>query len=67
MSTVIGRDQVQQLVVKGATLLEVMPAAEYDEEHLPGAINIPLKQLSREAVSTLDASKPVITYCHDNQ
>jgi rhodanese-related sulfurtransferase len=29
----------------------VLPAAEYEDEHLPGAINIPLKELDRELTS----------------
>ena len=47
----------------GAQLIEVLPADEYDELHLPGAINIPLKELTAEAVSRLDRSRPVIAYC----
>jgi rhodanese-related sulfurtransferase len=29
----------------GAQLVEVLPQTEYEDEHLPGAVNIPLKQL----------------------
>jgi rhodanese-related sulfurtransferase len=39
---------------------------EYDEEHLPGAIHLPLKSLTREvAERTLDRGRPVIVYCWD--
>jgi phage shock protein E len=45
----------------------VLPQAEYEDEHLPGAINIPLKELDRESVLQLDRAQPVIVYCHDSQ
>lgn len=62
----IDRDEVQQLLAAGAQLVEVLPQAEYQEEHLPGAINIPLKQLDRETAAQLDRGRPVIVYCHDD-
>ena len=68
MPTSIDRHQVQRLVAEQqAQLVEVLPAAEYDDEHLPGAINIPLKELDRQATSRLDRSRPVIVYCYDSQ
>ncbi len=63
----IGRDEVRALLAKGAQLVEVLPPAEYDEEHLPGAINIPLKDLNRDAAARLDRDCPVIVYCNDYQ
>ncbi len=49
-----------------AQLVDVLPAAEYDEEHIAGAISLPLKELSpATAQATLEGSRPVITYCHD--
>lgn len=66
MPTVIDRDRVRQLVEQeGAQLVEVLPRAEYDEEHLPGASSLPLKQLSAATAAALDLARPVITYCHD--
>lgn len=59
------RDDVRRLMEQGAQLVEVLPAAEYDEEHLPGAINIPLKTLGPKTISGLDLSHPVIVYCWD--
>ena len=60
------RGDVQRLVADGAQLVEVLPRDEYDEEHLPGAIHLPLKALTRgAAVGALDRSRPVIVYCWD--
>jgi len=66
MPTVIDRNQVRRLVEQeSGQLVEVLPRAEYDHEHLPGAINLPLKQLNAATAATLDRKRPVITYCHD--
>ncbi len=63
----IDRDDVQRLLSEGAQLVEVLPAEEYGEEHLPGAINIPLKELDRDSARRLERERPVIVYCHDYQ
>ena len=63
----INRQDLQRLVADGAQLVEVLPAGEYNEAHLPGAINIPLKRLDPQSVRPLDPARPVITYCHDFQ
>jgi rhodanese-related sulfurtransferase len=63
----IDREETLRLRAEGAQLLEVLPEREYAEEHLPGAINIPLKELNRESVSRLDRTAPIVTYCWDYQ
>ena len=64
----IDRTGLQRLVAEEqAQLVEVLPAPEFEEEHLPGAINIPLKELNRETSKRLDRERPVIVYCHDYQ
>jgi rhodanese-related sulfurtransferase/CBS domain-containing protein len=67
MPTSIDREQVQELVAAGAQLVEVLPREGYEEEHLPGAINIPLKELNRETAQQLERTRPVIVYCYDTQ
>jgi rhodanese-related sulfurtransferase len=62
----IDRDEVRTLVVAGAQLVEVLPSSEYDEDHLPGAINLPLRQLEAHAIELLDRSRPVVVYCWDS-
>ncbi len=61
----VERAQLQQLLAAGAQLVEVLPQAEYGEEHLPGALNLPLKELNRQSASQLDATRPVVVYCYD--
>ena len=62
----IGRHQVTELVRTGAQLVEVLPAAEFGDEHLPEAINIPLADLDREAPERLDRERAVVVYCFDS-
>ena len=65
MATLIDRDQLQELVRAGAQLVEVLPAHEYEEDHLPGARSIPLRDINRESAATLDRDRPLIVYCWD--
>jgi phage shock protein E len=65
MPTEIDRHEVQKLVERGAQLVEVLPADEYEEDHLPGAVNLPLRRLETEAARVLDRARPVIVYCWD--
>ncbi|HEV2686038.1 MAG TPA: rhodanese-like domain-containing protein [Actinomycetota bacterium] len=62
----IGREELQRLVERGAQLVEVLPAREYEEDHLPGAINVPLRKLETEALRLLDPARAVIVYCADS-
>ena len=64
MPAQIGRDELRELTGQGAQLVEVLPAGEYGWAHLPGAVNVPLKELDARA-GQLDRSRPVIVYCHD--
>lgn len=65
MVTRIDLPALEQLLAADAQLLEVLPAGEYAEAHLPGAVNIPLKTLTAETTSSLDRNRPVAVYCWD--
>jgi rhodanese-related sulfurtransferase len=67
MPTEINREEVWTMAASGAQLVETLPAKQYEEERLPGAINIPLKKLDSRTAATLDRNKPVIVYCYDYQ
>ncbi len=62
MPTNIDRDDVQRLLRDGAQLVEVLPPQEYEDEHLAGAVNIPLKSLDRETTAALERDRPTIVY-----
>jgi rhodanese-related sulfurtransferase len=61
------RDEVQMLIRNGARVLEVLGPKEYEEAHLPQAINIPLSKLNRETTVSLSDQRPIVVYCHDYQ
>jgi rhodanese-related sulfurtransferase len=67
MPTELQREEARRMVEGGAQLVEVLPAQEYEAEHLPGAINIPLQQLDRQTTAQLQRERPVIVYCYDYQ
>lgn len=63
MPTSIMRDEVQRLIAaESAQLVEVLPPAEYEDEHIAGAVSIPLRKLDRETTEALDPGRPVIVY-----
>lgn len=57
--------RLRELLDGGAQLVEVLPPAEYAEEHLPGAVSVPLKKLDAESTAQLDRRKAVVVYCWD--
>lgn len=67
MHQIIGRQDVQRLAREGAQIVEVLPREEYEQDHLPGAVNIPLKELDAKRASSLRKDRPIVVYCHDLQ
>jgi rhodanese-related sulfurtransferase len=65
MATRIELPDLKRLLDERAQLVDVLPAPEYAETHLPGAINIPLKALDRDSTAQLDRTRAVVVYCHD--
>jgi rhodanese-related sulfurtransferase len=62
----VARGEVQRLLAGGAQLVEVLPRDEYEEEHLVGAIHLPLKSLTAESAGrVLDRGRPIVVYCWD--
>lgn len=66
--TVDTAELVRLLEDPAVQLVEVLPTAEFDLEHLPGARSLPLTELtSQRAEADLDPSRPVVAYCFDYQ
>ena len=61
----IDRADVRRLMKEGAQVVEVLPRAEFEADHLPGAISLPLRNLETEAKEKLDQRRPVLVYCWD--
>ena len=64
-ASTVDLDGLRLLLDSGAQLVEVLPAEEYEELHLPGAINIPIKQLTAESTARLDRGRDVVVHCWD--
>ena len=60
------RTEVQALIARGAQVVEVLGPEEFEEDHLPGAVNIPLRTIETEATERLDRGRPVLVYCWDS-
>ena len=67
MPSAIDTHAARRLHERGALFIEVLPAEAYHERHIVGAINIPLANLTDDAVADLDRSATVVTYCFDYQ
>ena len=65
MPTGVMLAELETLIEEGAQVVEVLPDEEYSAWHLPGAINLPLKQLTAETAGVLDRARAVVVYCWD--
>jgi rhodanese-related sulfurtransferase len=66
MATDVTLGELETLIEDGAQLVEVLPEGEYVEAHLPGATNLPLKQLNARTAGVLDDRRAVVVYCWDS-
>jgi rhodanese-related sulfurtransferase len=66
VAQVIDRETVRRLMQQAAQIVDVLPAKEYGEDHLPGAINLPLRKIESEASWALDRVRPIVVYCADS-
>lgn len=58
----LGFEQALNRIDSGAVWVDVRLPSEYEHSHLPGAVNIPMRALHKEA-RDLDPTVPYICYC----
>lgn len=59
----IPRNELLQRAKEGSvTVLDVRPPAEYAAGHLPGAVNVPLKELKKH-LGEFDPQREIVAYC----
>jgi rhodanese-related sulfurtransferase len=65
MTTIIDRAELQALVAAGTvTLVDSLPQSYYDQQHLPGAINLLDSDVDNRAATLLpDRRTTIVTYC----
>lgn len=45
------------------TLIDVLGRDHFEQEHIPGAINIPLDEVASEAMDRFDKDEDIVVYC----
>ena len=65
MTTTINRTELSALVAAGTvTLVDALPKSYYDQQHLPGAVNLVAADVVTDAATLLpDRSATIVTYC----
>ena len=58
----VSRDEVKELLIGKAVLLDVRPRQEFETGHLRAAVNIPIDELPNR-FSELPLDRQIITYC----
>lgn len=57
------RNELQRLIERNAAyVIDVRPAAEFRHGHLPGAVSVPVAELSQH-LDSLPRDKPIVAYC----
>ena len=65
MTALITRDELQAAIAAGdVTVVDALPADYYDQQHLPGALNLVEAEVGTRASQLLpDKSAAIVTYC----
>ena len=50
-------------LIENGTVVDVRSPQEFEGEHFPGAINIPLEQVQQKVNDFKEMPKPIIAYC----
>ncbi|KAB2923320.1 MAG: rhodanese-like domain-containing protein [Bacteroidetes bacterium] len=54
---------LQQLIKAGALVVDVRSTEEYEDEHYPNALNIPVEMTQVRMSEYGDKNRPIIVYC----
>lgn len=54
---------IEAIQAKKATVIDVRSQMEFDMEHFPGALHIPLEIIADEAANISAMTKPIVVYC----
>ncbi|MBX3259736.1 MAG: rhodanese-like domain-containing protein [Labilithrix sp.] len=61
----IGGARARELVAGGAKLVDVRSAAEFADEHVDGAENVPVDAIGERELGPTDT--PIVVYCHSGR
>lgn len=67
MAEKLSADQVKEMIDSGTRfhLVETLMEKEYNEWHLPGAINIHFNKIGGAAREQFQEDDTIVVYCHD--
>jgi phage shock protein E len=57
----------RELVARGAVLLDVRTPEEFRDEHVPGAVNVPLQELAARLGEVGPRDRTVVVYCRSGR
>lgn len=65
MTTLISRQELAAAIDTGTvTVVDALPRLYFDQQHLPGALNLVEDEVAERAASVLpDRDAPIVTYC----
>lgn len=65
MVKTITRDELMKMISTGQEfkLVDVLPKAHFEKEHIKGAISLPVNELEKKATKTLKKSETIVVYC----
>lgn len=63
----LGNGRIKQALRKGAIIIDVRTAAEYDRGHIPDAFNIPVDRIHVSMQRIKAANMPVVVCCNSGE
>ena len=65
MTELITRDELQVAIANGeVTVVDALPASYFEQQHLPGAVNLFVEDAATRAAEVLpDQGAAIVTYC----
>lgn len=54
---------LESKISAGATIVDVRTKEEFDEEHFPNALNIPVDKIQQRLAEFGEKNKPLVVYC----
>lgn len=54
---------LEEKIKSGALIVDVRTVDEFEEEHYPNALNIPVNQIQARIDEFGDKKKPIVVYC----
>ncbi len=56
-------DPILEMISTGAKVIDVRSPEEFDDEHFPDAINIPVNIIQTRIAELGDKTAPIVVYC----